>query len=47
VCTGGAPIVRRRPEQRRDPLADPRPDLVQRGYRVAPEPRRVVVAGVE
>ena len=40
-------LRRRGTEQRPDSLADPRPDPVQRGYRVAPEPGRVVVAGVQ
>ena len=38
---------RRRPEQRAQPLADPRPRPVQRGHRMPPEPGRVVVAGIQ
>ena len=40
-------LRRRGAEQRCDPFADPRVEPVQRGYRVAPEPGRVVVGGVQ
>ena len=38
---------RQRAEQRAYPLGDSGPRLVQRGYSMAPEPRRVVVASVQ
>jgi hypothetical protein len=37
----------RRPEQRAQPLGDPRLCLIQRSDHVAPEPGRVVVAGIQ
>jgi len=37
----------RRAQQRADPLADPRPDPVQRRNRVAPKPGRVVVGRIQ
>ena len=47
---GHQPLVRRRrgrAEQRPHPLGEPRPHPVQRGHAMAPEPRRVVIAGVQ